>query len=150
MEEYTPSIIKRRACNALIHFSIASRDTAFQCGVLLVNPSSGDCIVLADLSVLEPEGDLLLRVLDGVRAVDDVLAKDNGIVASNGARGRLERVSSTDHGATLDDDILADPGHGYDWGGREEVAEVVEEGAGGEVVLWSVRKGMVRVGRYVS
>ena len=72
-------------------------------------------LVLEDLILLEPEINLLLGILDAVRAVADVAANIlfpvsvlgkifnqmieksyNGVVTTDSARGRRERVGSTE------------------------------------------------------
>ena len=53
-------------------------------GRLLVDPGLGGVLVVGD-ALGEPEGDLVLRGLDGVGAVDDVAAELDAEIASDGA-----------------------------------------------------------------
>ena len=48
---------------------------------LLVDPGGGDALPAEDLLLLEPQGDLLLGVLDAVGTVADVAADVDGEVA---------------------------------------------------------------------
>lgn len=66
--------------------------------LLLVDPVELGSLVGNGLTVLEPEGDLLLGVLDGVGAVADVAADIDGVVATDSARGRGKRVGGTEDG----------------------------------------------------
>lgn len=65
---------------------------------LLVDPVEGSSLVGDDLTLLEPESNLLLGVLDGVGTVADVAADIDGEVATDGARGRGKRVGGTEDG----------------------------------------------------
>ena len=49
-----------------------------------------------DLTLLKPERDFLLGVLDAVGAVADVTSNIDSIVATDGTRGRCERVGGTE------------------------------------------------------
>jgi hypothetical protein len=51
-----------------------------------------------DLTLLEPESDLLLGVLDAVGAVADVAADIDGVVATDSARGGSKGVGSAEDG----------------------------------------------------
>jgi hypothetical protein len=63
---------------------------------LLVDPVEGSGLVADGLTILEPEGNLLLGVLDGVGAVADVAADIDGEVTTDGARGGGEGVGGTE------------------------------------------------------
>jgi len=85
---------------------------------LLVDPVELGVLVGDELVLVEPEGDLLLGVLDAVGAVADVaadvllrgecrthamcivLGTYDGVVTTDGARRRVERVGSTEDGCT--------------------------------------------------
>lgn len=54
----------------------------------------------------EPQADLVLSGLNGVRAVDDVAANLNGEVTADGAGLRGQRVGGTDQLAAGGDDTL--------------------------------------------
>ena len=64
---------------------------------LLVHPRGGDRGPVADLAGVEPQGNLLLGVLDRVRAVADVAADLQGVVAADRARRRLLRLGLAQH-----------------------------------------------------
>jgi hypothetical protein len=65
---------------------------------LFVDPVELALLVGDDLIFPEPQSDLLLGTLDTIRAVADVASNINGIVTTNGAGVRGERVgSSKDH-----------------------------------------------------
>ena len=66
--------------------------------LLLVDPVVGGLLPALELLRLEPESDLLLGRLDGVGAVADVAADIDGIVATDGARGRGKGVGGTEDG----------------------------------------------------
>lgn len=63
---------------------------------LLVDPVELGGLVGDDIAILEPEGNLLLGVLDGVRAVADVAADVDGVVATDGAGGGGKGVGGTE------------------------------------------------------
>ena len=63
---------------------------------LLVDPVEGSGLVADGLTLLEPERNLLLGVLDGVGAVADVAADIDGEVTTDGARGGGKGVGSTE------------------------------------------------------
>lgn len=65
---------------------------------LLENPSLLGGLPGDELLRLKPEGNLLLGALDAVRAVADVAANRQAVVATDGAGGRGEGVGSTEDG----------------------------------------------------
>ena len=68
---------------------------------------------LSEITFLgEPEGDFLLSTLNGIRSVTDIAANVDGVVSTDGAWERCERVGLTEHLSALFDDILAFPNHG--------------------------------------
>jgi hypothetical protein len=76
-----------------------------------------------DLTLLEPEGDLLLAVLDGVGAVADVAADVKGVVTTDGAGSGGKGVGGTEDGAAGLDGVTALPDHGAD-GARAHIWNV--------------------------
>ena len=60
--------------------------------LLLIDPLVLGALPVQHLLGLEPQGDLLLSVLNAVAAVADVTTDINGVVAANGSRGRCQRV----------------------------------------------------------
>lgn len=65
---------------------------------LLVDPVELSGLVALDLLWLEPQSNLLLRALNRVGTVADVATDIDGIVTSDGARGRSKRVGGTEDG----------------------------------------------------
>lgn len=63
---------------------------------LLVDPVELRRLVLLDLTLLEPQGNLLLGVLDAVRAVADVAANIDRVVTTDGAGGGGQRVGGAE------------------------------------------------------
>jgi hypothetical protein len=64
--------------------------------LLLVDPASLGALPADNLTLLEPESDLLLGVLNAVGAVADVAADIDGEVTTDGARGGSKGVGSTE------------------------------------------------------
>lgn len=62
---------------------------------LLIDPVELSRFVASDLFGLEPQGNLLLSVLDAVGAVADVAADIDGIVTTDSTRSRGKRVGGT-------------------------------------------------------
>lgn len=81
---------------------------------LLVDPLGLGVLPLEDLGGREPEGNLLLGVLDAVGAVADVAADIDGVVTTDGAGGGGQGVGGTEDGAAGLDGVLALPDHGAD------------------------------------
>lgn len=81
-----------------------------------------------DLVLLEPEGDLLLGVLDGVGAVADVASDVKSEVTTDGARGRGEGVGGTEKGAAGLDGVLTLPDGGNDRARHHVLEQAREEG----------------------
>jgi hypothetical protein len=85
--------------------------------LLLVDPVVLSRLPALDLAVLEPQGNLLLSVLDAVGAVAHVAADVEGVVAADGAGGGGERVGGAEDGAAGLDGVAAFPDHGADGAG---------------------------------
>lgn len=81
---------------------------------LLVNPLGLGGLPLEDLGRREPEGNLLLGVLNAVGAVADIAADIDGVVTTDGAGGGSQGVGGTEDGAAGLDSVLALPDHGAD------------------------------------
>lgn len=85
--------------------------------------------------VLEPEGDFSLGGFNAVRTVDDVSSDIDGEVTSDGAWGRVEGSSFTEHLSASEDGIGAFPDHTNN-GARADVGDKAsEEWLGGEVFI---------------
>ena len=82
----------------------------------LVDPSGGVVLPVAEsLAVGEPESDLVVSGLDGVRSVDDVTADIDAEVATDGAWCGVERLGGTEHFATSEYGIVTFPYHSANW-----------------------------------
>jgi hypothetical protein len=68
---------------------------------LLVDPAESVELVVLDLLGGEPEGNLLLGVLDAVGAVADVAADIDGEVTTDGAGGGGKGVGGTEDGCYM-------------------------------------------------
>lgn len=79
---------------------------------LLVDPVKGSSLVAVELLRLEPEGNLLLGVLDRVGAVADVAADIDGEVTTDGARSGGKGVGGTEEDTAGLDGVTALPDHG--------------------------------------
>jgi hypothetical protein len=84
---------------------------------LLVDPVVLSRLPALNLTLLEPESNLLLSVLNRVGAVAHVAADVEGEVATDGAGGRGERVGGAEDGAAGLDGVTAFPDHGADGAG---------------------------------
>eukprot|EP01084_Bolivina_argentea_P230865 389477_1 len=100
---------------------------------LLVNPALRVRLPGEQLLRLEPEGELLVGVLDAVAAVADVAADVEGEVAADRARGRVSRVRGAEQDAARLDDVLALPAHGADGAAGHVLAQAGVERLRGQV-----------------
>ena len=69
---------------------------------LLVDPVMLSGLPALNFPWLEPQGNLLLCTLDAIGTVADVATDVNGIVTTNGTRGRGKRVGGTKDGLDVD------------------------------------------------
>ena len=84
----------------------------------LVDPSGGVVLPVAEsLAVGEPESDLVVSGLDGVRSVDDVTADIDAEVATDGAWCGVERLGGTEHFTASDNSVVTFPNHGTNGAG---------------------------------
>ena len=95
-------------------------------------------------SLREPELDLTLSRLDGVRSVDHVVSHIATEVSTNGAGGRLQRLGGSHHLTGNGDDVVSLPHHG-DHGGRAH--ESSQAGVEGLALVLSVVLLQERHGR---
>jgi hypothetical protein len=84
---------------------------------LLVDPVVLGRLPGLNLTLLEPQSNLLLAVLDAVGAVAHVAANIESEVAADGARGRGKGVGGTEDGTAGLDGVTAFPDHGADGAG---------------------------------
>jgi len=76
----------------------------------------------------EPQSDLLLGALDGIRAVADVAANSQSVITTDGADGGLQWVGSSKHDATGLHCVQALPDHSNYGSGGHVLNETGEEG----------------------
>lgn len=88
-----------------------------------------------NLTLLEPESDLLLGVLDAVGAVADVATDVDGVVAADGTWGGGEGVGGSEKDTAGLDGITTFPNHGADWSATHVLDESWEEWLGGEILV---------------
>jgi len=88
--------------------------------LLFVDPVVLSALPALDLALVEPQGNLLLAVLDAVRAVAHVATDVESVVATDGAGGRGKGVGSTEDGAASLDGVTSFPDHSAD-GARAHV-----------------------------
>lgn len=84
---------------------------------LLIHPVELSRLPALHLTLLEPEGNLLLSILDAVAAVAHVAAHVDGVVAADSARAGGEGVGGTEDGAAGFDGVATFPDHGADGAG---------------------------------
>lgn len=89
---------------------------------LFVNPL---LVVLGVLneSLREPETNLTLSRLDGVRSVNDVVAHIATEISADGTGGRLQRLGGAHHLTSDGNDVVSLPHHGDDGRGAHETSE---------------------------
>jgi hypothetical protein len=68
------------------------------CLWFLVDPVELRALVLLELLRLEPQGNLLLSTLNTIGAVAHISANIDGVVTSDGTRGRGKRIGGTKDG----------------------------------------------------
>jgi len=100
---------------------------------LLVDPVLGVALPGLHLGGAEPESDLLLSAVDGVRSVADVPTEVDTKVAPDGAGLGSQGVGLAQHDAALLDDVEALPDHGADGARVHVLDQAGEEGLGREV-----------------
>lgn len=102
---------------------------------LLVDPVELSALVLVELLWLEPQSNLLFGTLDSVRAVADVAADIDSVVATDGTWGRCERVGSTEDHAAGFAGVTTFPNHGNDWTAEHVCDEAFEEWLVGQIFV---------------
>jgi len=106
----------------------------------LIDPLSRVVTPLAKLGFVEPEGDLVVGSLNGVRSVDDVTSNINTHISTDGSGEGVLGVGGSEHEAASGDGVVSFPDHGTDGAGDHVVNERGEEFLGGKisVVLFHV------------
>jgi len=103
--------------------------------LLLVDPIVLSALPALDFTLLEPESNFLLRVLDGVGTVTDIASDIDGEVTTNGTRLGGKRVGGTEEGTSSLDSITTFPNHSADGSASHILDESREEGLGGEILV---------------
>lgn len=96
-------------------------------------------VVVGDLLVGEPHGDLVLSAVGRVAAVDDVAANGDAKVATDAASLRVVGVGGTHELAALLDDVGALPDHADDGARGEVLAEARVELEVAQVLVVGLR-----------
>jgi len=101
------------------------------------------CMSVLNNALGEPESNLFLSAFDSVRAVADVTADSESVIATDRTDWRLQGVGSTKHSTASLDSIQTLPNHGYNGSRCHVLDETREEGFSFQVsimlleVLWS-------------
>lgn len=112
---------------------------------LFVDVPQDSGLVVDDLVVREPKGDLLLRRLDAVRAVDDVATDVNAVVTTNASGFGRQRVGGADDLAAGLHDVLALPDHGHDGSRGQEVRQTTVERLRRQILVVTLGVGLRRL-----
>lgn len=91
-----------------------------------------------DFLLGEPELDLLLSILNGIRSVADVSAGDDAVISSDGSGVGIERVSGSEDLSSGGDCGFSLPNHADNGAGEHVFDECGEEGPCGEVGIVSL------------
>jgi len=95
--------------------------------LFLVDPVVLGRFPLENLTLLEPESDFLLGILDTVGTVADVASDIDGIVTTDGTWERVFWVGGTEDGTAGLDSITTFPNHGEDRSAQHVLDESWEE-----------------------
>jgi len=79
-----------------------------------------------DLFLREPESDLVVGRLNGIRSVDHVTANIDAVVSSDGSGARVSRSGGSEHNTASSDSVVSFPNHGAD-GSRDHVVNETGE-----------------------
>ena len=80
-----------------------------------------------DLSLLEPERNLLLGILNRVRSVANVAADLKAEISADSSGGRFQGVGSTEHLPSSGNSLLALPNHGNDRAAQHIISKLGKE-----------------------
>ena len=106
-----------------------STHSSTQITLVLVDPRLRVAGPFVD-TLREPEGDLALGILDGVRAVADVSSNINCEVAADSARGRVGGSRGTKHDTASLDGTHTLPNHAANRAGGHVIDQSAEEALG--------------------
>jgi len=79
-----------------------------------------------DLFLREPESDLVVGRLNGIRSVDHVTANIDAVVSSDGSGARVGRSGGSEHNTASSDSVVSFPNHSAD-GSRDHVVNETGE-----------------------
>jgi len=103
--------------------------------LLLVDPVVLSTLPALDFTLLEPESNFLLGVLNGVGTVANVTSDIDGEISTDGTRLRGKRVGGTEEGTSSLDSITTFPNHSADGSASHILDKSREEGLGGEILV---------------
>ena len=107
---------------------------------LLVKPVLGMRLPVEDLSLLEPERNLLLGILNRVRSVANVAADLNAEISTDSSGGRFQGVGSTEHLPSSGNSLLALPNHGNDRAAQHIISKLGKERLVHKVAVVGLKK----------
>lgn len=113
---------------------------------LFVDPRGGARSPVEEFLILEPDTDLGLGTLLGVRAVDDVSSDVDGEVSSDCTRGGVEWLGGSEHLSSGEDDVGAFPDHLDDWAHSHVGQKSREERLLGEISVVLLELVLSRLG----
>jgi len=102
---------------------------------LLIDPVILSRLPGLNFTLLEPESNLLLGILDAVGTMADVASNIDGVVTTDGTWGRGERVGGTEKDTAGLDSITTFPDHGADGSASHILDESREERLLGEILI---------------
>jgi len=108
---------------------------ALESNLLLVDPVVLSALPALDLTLLEPESNFLLGVLDGVGTVADITSDIDGEVTADSTRLGGKRIGGTEEGTAGLDSITTFPDHGADGSAAHILDESREEWLSGEILI---------------
>jgi hypothetical protein len=111
--------------------------------LVLVDPDSRVGVPGVE-ALREPQGDLVLGSLDGVRSVADVSSDIKGEVATDGSRSGVDWLGGTQHNTAGLDSVQALPDHAADRTGGHVLNKASEETLGGKVSVVSLEQLTLR------
>jgi hypothetical protein len=91
-------------------------------------------------SLFKPKSNFFLGIFDRVTSVANVTSHFNAKVSTNGSRGRVQRIGSTQHFASSRHGFLAFPNHANDGSRHHVLAKLGEERLGDQILVVSVQK----------
>ncbi len=101
--------------------------------------------VPASDTLREPQGNLTLSILDGVRSVADVSSDIDGEITADGTRSGVRRLGSTKHDTSSFDGVLALPNHAANRAGQHVLDQTSEKSLGRQISVVSLEQLALRL-----